>query len=104
MLPNFSICYTWKNIKKTYNKNKFKISSRTWNDKSELPEWSYFLSDIHDCFEYILEKHGERINNPSIKIHVNNIENRVTFKIKTEYYVQFFTPKTMKLLARTKSF
>ena len=32
-LSNLSIYYTWKNIKSTYNNNKFKISPPTWNDK-----------------------------------------------------------------------
>ena len=31
-LSNLSIYYTWKNIKSSYNNNKFKISTRTWND------------------------------------------------------------------------
>ena len=35
-LSNLSIYYTWKNIKTSYNKNKFKISALTWNDKFEL--------------------------------------------------------------------
>ena len=30
-LANFSIYYTWKNIKSEYNSNKFKISAPTWN-------------------------------------------------------------------------
>ena len=30
-LSNLSICYTWKNIKKSYKNNKFKISAPTWN-------------------------------------------------------------------------
>ena len=33
-------------------------------------------------FEYIFKKHSENVDNPSIKIYVNKIENRVTFKIK----------------------
>ena len=49
---------TWKNIKSSYNKNKFKISVPTWNDKFELPDGSYSISDIQDYFEYILKKHG----------------------------------------------
>ena len=49
--------YTRKNIKASYNKNKFKISSPTWNDKFELPDGSYSVSDIQDYFEYILKKH-----------------------------------------------
>ena len=46
------------NIKSSYNKNKFKISAPTWNDKFELPDGSYSVSDIQDYFEYILKKHG----------------------------------------------
>ena len=37
-LSNLSIYYTWKNIKSSYNNNKFKISAPTWNDKFELPD------------------------------------------------------------------
>ena len=48
-----SIYYTWKNIKSSYNNNKFKVSAPTWNDKFELTDRSYSLSDIRDCFEYI---------------------------------------------------
>ena len=50
---NLSIYYTWKNIKNSYNNNKFKISAPTWNDKFELPDRSYSVSDIQDYFEYI---------------------------------------------------
>ena len=57
-LSNLSIYYTWKNIKSSYNNNKFKISTPTWNDKFELPDGSYSISDIQDFFEYILKKHG----------------------------------------------
>ena len=45
-LSNFSIYYTWKNIKILYNKNKFKISAPTWSDEFELPDGSYLISDI----------------------------------------------------------
>ena len=31
-LSNLSIYYTWKNIKSSYNNNKFEISAPTWND------------------------------------------------------------------------
>ena len=51
-LSNLSIYYTWKNIR-SYNNNKFKISVPTWNDKFELPDRSYSVSDIQDYFEYI---------------------------------------------------
>ena len=52
-LSHLSINYTWKNIKSSYNKNKFKISASTWNDKFELPDGSYSVSDIQDYFECI---------------------------------------------------
>ena len=78
-LSNLSIYYTWKNIKNSYNNNKFKISAPTWNDKFELPDGSYSVSDIQDYFEYILKKHGKDIDEPSVQIYVNKIQNRVTF-------------------------
>ena len=71
-LSNLSIYYTWKNIKSWYN-NKFKISAPTWNDEFELPDGSYSVSDIQDYFEYILIKHGEDIDKPSLQIYVNKI-------------------------------
>ena len=59
-LSNLSIYYTWKNIKTSYNKNKFKISAPTWNDKFELSDGSHSASDIQDYFEYTL-KNMEKI-------------------------------------------
>ena len=76
-LSNLSIYYTCKNIKSPYNKNIFKISAPTWNDKFELPDGSYSVSDIQDYFEYILKKHGENTDKPSVQIYINKIENRV---------------------------
>ena len=52
-LSNLSIYHTWGNIKNPYNNNKFKTSAPTWNDKFELPDQSYSISDIQDYFEYI---------------------------------------------------
>ena len=75
-LSNLSIYCTWKNIKKSYKNNKFKISASTWNEESELP-------DIQDYFEYILKKDEKITDNLSIKIYVNKIESRITLKIKT---------------------
>ena len=102
-LSNLSIYYTWKNIKSSYNSNKFKISAPTWSNEFELPDGSYSISDIQDYFEYILQKHSENVDNPSIRIYVNKIKNRNTFKIKNGYYLELLTPETMKLLGSTKS-
>ena len=101
-LSNLSIFCTWKNIKSLYNNNKFKISAPTRNDEVELPDGSYSISDIQDYFEYILKKHGEDIDEPSVQIYVNKIENRVTFKIKNGYSLELLTPETMKLLGSNK--
>ena len=100
-LSNLSIYYTWKKIKSSYNNNKFKISAPTWSEEFELPDGSYSVSDIQDYFEYILKKHNESVDNPSITIYVNKIENRITFKIKSGYYLELLTPETMKLLGST---
>ena len=102
-LSNLSIYYTWKNIKSIYNNNKFKISAPTWNDEFELPDGSYSISDIQDYFEYILKKHGEDIDKPSVQIYVNKIENRITFKIKKGYTLELLTPETIKLLGSTEN-
>ena len=45
-----------------------------------------------------MKEHGEQIHNLSKRIFVNKIENRITFKIKTGYYLELLTPETMKLL------
>ena len=102
-LSNLSIYYTWKNIKSSYKNNKFKISAPTWSDEFKLPDGPYSISDIQDYFEYVLKKHSESVDNPSIKIYVNKTENRVTFQIKNGYYLELLTPETMKLLGSTES-
>ena len=102
-LSNLSICYMWKNVKSSYNNNKFKISAPTWSEEFELPDGSYSVSDIQDYFEYILKKHSESVDNPSIRMYINRIENRITFKIKNGFYLELLTPDTMKLLGSTES-
>ena len=102
-LSNLSIYYTRKNIKSSYNSNKFKISAPTWNDKFELPLGSYSVSDIQDYFEYCLKKHGENTDKLSVQIYVNKIENRVILKIKNGYSLKLLTPETMKLLGSTEN-
>ena len=94
-LSNLSIYYTWKNIKSTYNNNKFKISTSRWNDEFELPDGSYSVSDIQDYFEYILKKHGEDVDKPLVQVYVN--------KIKNGYNLEMLTPKTMNLLGSTEN-
>ena len=56
LLQNLPIYYTWKNIGKQYKHNKLKIIAPTWNIEVELPDGSYFLSDMQDYIEYIIKK------------------------------------------------
>ena len=102
-LSNVSMYYTWNNIKSSYNNNKFKISAPTWNEEFTLPDGSYSISDIQDYFQYILKKHGENTDKPSIQIYVNKIENRITFKLKNGYSLELLTKETMKLLGSTEN-
>ena len=102
-LSNLNIYYTWKNIKSSYNNNKFKITAPTWNEDIEIPDGSYSILDIQDYFEYILKKHSESVDNPPIRIYVNKIENRITFKIKSGYYLELLTPEIFKLLGSAES-
>ena len=92
-----------RNIKNLYKNNKFKISKATWNDEFALPDGSYSVTDIQGYFGYILEKHRKDINEPSVQIYVNKIENRITFKIKNEYSLEILTSETMKLLGSIKN-
>ena len=52
--------YMEKKIKKSCKNNKFKISAPTWNQKLELPDGLYSISDIQDYFEYILKNMGKK--------------------------------------------
>ena len=52
---------------------------------------------------YLMDYILYQIFNPSIRIHINIIENRATFKIKTGYYLEHLTSETVKLLESTKS-
>ena len=51
----------------------------------------------------VLKKHGEKTDNSSIRIYLNKIANRITFKIKAGHYFELLTPETMKLLRSSKS-
>ena len=89
-LSNLSVYYTWKNIKSSYNNNKFKISAPTLNDKFELPDGSYSVSNIQNYFEY-----GGNTNNSSVRTSVNKIKNKIKNNL--------LTPETMKLLGSTEN-
>ena len=84
-LGSLSIYYTWKNVKSTYDNNKFKISAPTWNETFDLPDGLYNISEIQDYIEYIIKKHET-----------------IVFKIKIGYKLELLSKETMKLLGSTK--
>ena len=102
-LSNLSIYYTLKNIKRSNKNNKSKIYASRLNEKFKLSDGSYSVSDIQDYFGYIIKKYKTVTYNSPVRIQVNKIENRITFKTKKGFFLQFLTPETMKLLGRTKS-
>ena len=75
------------NYKKIMLKQKIQISGPIWDKEFELSDGSYSISDIQNCFEYINKKDETQTDNFPIQIYVNRIENRITFKIKTGYYL-----------------
>ena len=84
-LANLSIYYTWKNVKSTYNNNKFKISAPTWNETFDLPDGSYNISEIQNYIECIIKKHETIGENAPILIYANTINNRIVSKKKSGY-------------------
>ena len=54
--------------------------------------WIIFNIRYSILFEY----------NPPIRIYVNRIENRITFKIKSGYYLELLIPETTKLLGSAR--
>ena len=98
-LANLIIYYTWKNIKKDYNNNKFKISAPTWNETFDLPDRSYTIAIIQDYFEYIIKKHETITNNISpVLIYPNKLNNCIVFKIKTGYKLKRNNDSFRKLI------
>ena len=50
----------------------------TWHEELELPDGLYSVSDIQDYPKYIFKRHETALYNPSIRIYINEIENRIT--------------------------
>ena len=102
-LSNLRIYYTQKNINSSCNNNKFIIPAPTLNDKFKLLNASYSVSNISDYFEYILRKHEENVDKPSVQIDINSIENKIMFKIKDGYSLELLALETMKLLGSSEN-
>ena len=68
-----------------------------------MPDGSYSVSDIQNHFGYIIRNYKTVTGNTPIRIYVNKIKNRITFGIKTGWYLELSAYKTRKLLGSTKS-
>ena len=82
--------------------NKLKIMTPTWNDEFELPDGSYFVSDIQDYIGYTIKKHETLATIPPIHVYINKIDNRLVSKTKDGFKLDLQTPETMKLFGSTK--
>ena len=49
-----------------------------------------------------IKNHAENTVNPSIRIYVNKIQNRITFKIKKGFCLELSAPETMNYLEVVK--
>ena len=54
-------------------------------------------------FWVYVKKLGENIDNLSVKRYVNKMENRITFKINTGYYLELLIPEIIKLLGSVEN-
>ena len=97
-LANLSIYYTWKNVKSDYNNNKLKMSAPTWNDTFDVPDSSYSIAAPQNYFEYIIKKHENIADVSPVLIYVNEINNRIVWKIKSGYKLELLSKETMKSL------
>ena len=93
-LQNLSIYYTWKNLRKLYTNNIFKITAPKWIDELDLPD----LLDIQDYIEYIIKKHKTLTAIPPIHVNINKINNRLVFKIKDRHKLELQTLKQWNYL------
>ena len=62
--------------------------------RSWITWWIRFYIRYLRLFWIHVKKHGEKIVNPSIRIYINKIENRITFKIKAGYYLELESTKS----------
>ena len=88
---NLSIWYTWKNLRKENIMKTINLIAPTWNDEFELPDGSYYVSDIQDYIECIIKNHGTLTTIPPIDVYVNRINNRLVFKIENGYKLELQT-------------
>ena len=63
-----------------------------------MPDGSYSIATFQSCFEYIIKKHETIADVSPVLIYVNEINNRIVFKIKSGYKLELLSKETMRLL------
>ena len=70
--------------KKNLCEKKFKLSGTTWDENLELRDGSYSVLDIQDFLEYIIKKRRTFTDESQIQIYMNEIQDRITLKMKID--------------------
>ena len=80
-----------------------KVTHKQWiKDIRKNREWRLLSAWWILCYirySRLFQKHHQKA---LVKIYVNKTQSRVTFKIKSGYYLKLLTPKIMKLLGSIK--
>ena len=78
-----------------------------YQDQKGMKNLSYHINQILYQIFLILrissKKHQTMTDNCPIRIYVSKIENRITFKIKADYYLELLTRETLKLFGIGKN-
>ena len=98
-LANLSIYYTWKNIKPSYNKNKFQLQLGMMPLIYQMDLILFLQSRL---LLICHKKHKTLTENPPVQVYANRIKNKIVFKTKTGLKLELVTPETMKLLGSTQ--
>ena len=59
------------------------------------------MKNLNYLMDHILYQIFKIISDPQIRIYVNKLENKITFKMKARCYLEFFTSEIIKLLGNT---
>ena len=63
-----------------------------------MPDGSYSIAALQNYFEYFIKKHDTIADVSPLLIYVNEINNRIVFKIKSGYKLELLSKETMRLL------
>ena len=63
-----------------------------------MPDGPYSVAALQNYFEYIIKKHETIADVSPVLIYVNEINNRIVFKIKSGYKLELLSKETMRLL------